>query len=45
VLHFSEEQKKRLLFFATGTDRVPIGGLQKLNFVIAKNGPDSDRCV
>ncbi|KAI0232047.1 hypothetical protein L0F63_005919 [Massospora cicadina] len=34
VVHaFSEAQKKRLLFFATGSDR----------FVIAKNGPDSDR--
>lgn len=43
VLNFSNEQKKKLLFFATGTDRVPIGGLAKLNFVIAKSGPDSDR--
>ena len=43
VLEFTEDQKKRLLFFATGTDRAPIGGLSKLSFVIAKNGPDSDR--
>jgi hypothetical protein len=43
VLQFNEDQKKRLLFFATGSDRVPIGGLAKLNFVIAKNGPDSNR--
>jgi hypothetical protein len=44
VVHsFSENEKKRLLFFTTGTDRVPIGGLSKLNFVIARNGPDSDR--
>eukprot|EP00126_Sphaerothecum_destruens_P006036 Sdes_comp19182_c0_seq1m9991 len=44
VVHsFTEEQKKLLLFFATGSDRVPIGGLSKLSFVIAKNGPDSDR--
>lgn len=26
-----------------GTDRVPIKGLGELEFVIAKNGPDSDR--
>ncbi|RKP35922.1 hypothetical protein BJ085DRAFT_15729, partial [Dimargaris cristalligena] len=44
VVHaFSDEQKKRLLFFTTGSDRVPIGGLGKLQFVIAKNGVDSDR--
>eukprot|EP00123_Amoebidium_parasiticum_P011940 comp21004_c0_seq1/m.28191 comp21004_c0_seq1/g.28191 ORF comp21004_c0_seq1/g.28191 comp21004_c0_seq1/m.28191 type:complete len:730 (-) comp21004_c0_seq1:291-2480(-) len=44
VVHdFTEDQKKKLLFFATGSDRVPIGGLAKLNFIIAKNGPDSDR--
>jgi hypothetical protein len=43
VLAFNDEQRKKLLFFATGSDRVPIGGLAKLNFTIAKNGPDSDR--
>ena len=44
IVHgFTEEQKKRLLFFTTGSDRVPIGGLSKLQFVIAKNGGDSDR--
>ncbi|KAI9311923.1 hypothetical protein BX666DRAFT_876111 [Dichotomocladium elegans] len=44
IVHaFTEEEKKRLLFFATGSDRAPIGGLGKLQFVIAKNGADSDR--
>ncbi|ORX45657.1 HECT-domain-containing protein [Hesseltinella vesiculosa] len=43
VHHFSYEEKKKLLFFATGSDRAPIGGLGKLQFVIAKNGGDSDR--
>ncbi|ORY03884.1 HECT-domain-containing protein [Basidiobolus meristosporus CBS 931.73] len=43
VHNFTEGQKKKLLFFATGSDRVPIGGLSKLQFVIAKNGGDSDR--
>ncbi|KAJ2804816.1 hypothetical protein H4S07_004147, partial [Coemansia furcata] len=40
---FSDELKRKLLFFATSSDRVPIGGLSKLHFVIAKNGGDSDR--
>ncbi|KAL2913858.1 hypothetical protein HK105_206592 [Polyrhizophydium stewartii] len=44
VVHeFTDEQKKLLLFFATGSDRVPVGGLSKLQFVIARNGTDSDR--
>lgn len=37
------EQKKRLLFFSTGSDRSPIGGLGKLSFVITRHGEDSDR--
>jgi ubiquitin-protein ligase E3 A len=42
---FPEEQKKRLLFFVTGSDRVPINGLASLHpqFVVAKNGPHSER--
>ncbi|KAI7903295.1 uncharacterized protein BX663DRAFT_508110 [Cokeromyces recurvatus] len=44
IVHsFSYEEKKKLLFFTTGSDRAPIGGLSKLQFVIAKNGGDSDR--
>ncbi|KAI9138762.1 hypothetical protein BKA69DRAFT_1031170 [Paraphysoderma sedebokerense] len=44
IVHsFSVEEKKRLLAFATGSDRSPIGGLSRLQFVIAKNGDDSDR--
>nr|CAI5844798.1 unnamed protein product [Callosobruchus analis] len=37
------EDKRKLLQFATGSDRVPVGGLSRLKLVIAKNGPDSDR--
>lgn len=37
------ENKKKLLCFTTGSDRVPIKGLGTLNFTISKNGPDSDR--
>lgn len=40
---FNVTQKKQLLAFVTGSDRIPIGGLSKLRFVIVKNGPDSDR--
>lgn len=43
VHEFSDEQKKALLMFTTGSDRVPCGGLSKLKLIIARNGPDSDR--
>ncbi|KAJ3414577.1 putative E3 ubiquitin-protein ligase HTD2 [Chytridiales sp. JEL 0842] len=44
ILHgMTEEEKRMLLFFTTGSERAPIGGLSKLNFVIVRNGPDSDR--
>ncbi|KAJ2520542.1 hypothetical protein H4217_001978 [Coemansia sp. RSA 1939] len=43
VGEFGDDLKRKLLFFATSSDRVPIGGLSKLQFVIAKNGGDSDR--
>jgi len=39
----SLEEHKQLLSFTTGSDRVPVGGLAKLKFIIAKNGEDSDR--
>lgn len=41
--NFDHEKKKKMLFFVTGSSRAPIEGLSKLPFVIAKNGPDSDR--
>ncbi|KAJ3314833.1 putative E3 ubiquitin-protein ligase HTD2 [Boothiomyces sp. JEL0838] len=43
VQGFTDEQKKQFLVFTTGSDRVPVGGLGKLQFVIARNGTDSDR--
>ena len=43
VHRMSPDQKKKLLMFTTGSDRVPVGGLAKLRLIIAKNGPDSDR--
>lgn len=43
VHEFSQEQKRKLLQFATGSDRVPVGGLSKLKLVIARHGTDSER--
>eukprot|EP00762_Andalucia_godoyi_P008487 ANDGO_05781.mRNA.1 putative E3 ubiquitin-protein ligase HUL4 len=43
VHQWSQADKKRLLFFVTGSDRVPIKGLGNLLFIISRNGPDSDR--
>ena len=37
------EQKKRFLFFATGSDRAPVGGLGNMAFFILKNGEDSEQ--
>ena len=39
------EDKRRLLQFTTGSDRIPVGGLAKLKLTIAKNGSDSERFV
>ena len=44
VVHaFSDDEKKRLLSFSTGSDRCPVGGLGRQKSVISKGGPDSDR--
>eukprot|EP00357_Protocruzia_adherens_P017248 CAMPEP_0115007470 /NCGR_PEP_ID=MMETSP0216-20121206/21207_1 /TAXON_ID=223996 /ORGANISM="Protocruzia adherens, Strain Boccale" /LENGTH=744 /DNA_ID=CAMNT_0002374435 /DNA_START=239 /DNA_END=2473 /DNA_ORIENTATION=- len=43
VYEYSEEQKRALLAFATGSDRSPIGGLRNLEFFILRHGEDSDR--
>eukprot|EP00899_Mesostigma_viride_P014895 jgi/Mesvir1/23406/Mv21098-RA.1 len=44
IVHsFSDDEKRKLLFFATGSDRAPIKGLASLPFVISRNGGDSDR--
>lgn len=40
---FSQDERKRLLFFTTGSDRAPIKGLASLPFIISRNGPDSHR--
>ena len=38
-----ESEKKALLEFFTGSDRVPIGGLGRLKPRLQSSGPDSDR--
>ena len=44
IVHgFDIESKKKLLAFATGSDRIPIDGLKGVKFVISRNGPDSNR--
>ena len=44
VVHGLEESMQRkLLSFATGSDRAPINGLGSLKFVVARAGPNSDQ--
>jgi ubiquitin-protein ligase E3 A len=39
----SINEKKKLLQFVTGSDKIPVTGLKSLTFKIQKNGSDSDR--
>jgi len=43
VHELKTEDKKKLLFFCTGSDRVPIKGLSSLQFAISRSGPDSNQ--
>jgi hypothetical protein len=45
VNSFDDDNKQRLLKFTTGCDRVPLGGLKKTKFIIARNGDDSNKFV
>jgi len=41
ILHnLSDNEKRKFLFFFSGSDRIPVGGLGKLKFVVARNGGD-----
>lgn len=40
-----QDDRKKVLAFATGSDRAPIKGLGSLRFVISRMGPDSDLYV
>ena len=43
VIHeLTYEEQKKFLMFITGSDRAPIRGLREIDFVISRNGPDSD---
>jgi hypothetical protein len=49
VKSLDEEEKKKFLFFVTGSDRAPIRGLGSMEFIIMKNGepnsiPTSHTC-
>jgi len=37
------EQRKKLLFFITGADRAPVGGLGTLRLIIQRAGPDDTK--
>jgi hypothetical protein len=42
VVHsMSDEDKKRLLFFCTGCDRVAVGGFEHMKFIVAKQVRDA----
>lgn len=43
VSEFTQEQKESFLEFVTGSRRVPIGGVKKLEFAIQYNGVDNTR--
>jgi len=45
VHEMSMDEKKRILAFTTGSDRVPIRGLSDMKFIISRQGPESDRYV
>ncbi|KAM0489791.1 hypothetical protein ACHAP8_012235 [Fusarium lateritium] len=40
VKRYDEGMKQRLLEFVTSSDRVPVGGMKNLQFVIQKNGEE-----
>jgi ubiquitin-protein ligase E3 A len=39
----NESQRKTFLEFVSGSDRCPVGGLERLKMTLTKNGPDSNR--
>ncbi|KAH7013270.1 hypothetical protein EDB80DRAFT_367559 [Ilyonectria destructans] len=40
VKRYDDRMKRRLLEFVTSSDRVPVGGMKNLQFVIQKNGEE-----
>ncbi|GIQ80130.1 hypothetical protein KIPB_000877 [Kipferlia bialata] len=44
IVHdMTPEQQKQLLKFVCGSDRAPVGGLSKQQFIIVRNGVEDDR--
>ena len=39
----TDEDKSKLLAFSTGCGRAPVGGMSEMNFIVVKNGGDSER--
>ena len=43
VRSFSPDQHRQLLEFVTASDRVPVNGLESIQFIVQKNGDDDTR--
>ncbi|KER27893.1 hypothetical protein T265_05172 [Opisthorchis viverrini] len=43
VHNMTTDQQRQLLQFCTGSDRIPVGGMAKMKFTIARQGADTDR--
>jgi ubiquitin-protein ligase E3 A len=44
IVHsLSDDEKRHFMSFATGSDRIPIGGISSMQFVIRHAGGDTDR--
>jgi ubiquitin-protein ligase E3 A len=45
VIHndMTDIQRKKFLFFTTGSDRAPVNGLGSLNLFVGRHGPDTER--
>ena len=42
VSKFTEKEKRNLLFFVTGNDRIPLNGLSSLKFRIQRSGDNDE---
>ncbi|ROT36226.1 ubiquitin-protein ligase E3A [Sodiomyces alkalinus F11] len=42
VKRYDEDMKRKLLEFVTASDRVPVGGMRNLQFVVQKNGEEDE---
>jgi hypothetical protein len=40
VKRYDDDMKRKLLEFVTASDRVPVGGMQNMQFVVQKNGAE-----